>query len=61
MIKVIYILEDGSKDWVYEMKYLRSAVECIKEDMDDLEGYINTKIVKAIVFDEDNNKILEVK
>lgn len=56
MIKVIYILEDGSKDWVYEMKDLRSAVECIKEDMATC-----SEIAIAIVFDEDNNKILEVK
>ena len=57
MIKVRYILEDGSKDWDYEMKDLRSAVECIKEDMAELA----TEIAKAIVFDEENNKILEVK
>lgn len=56
MIKVIYILEDGSKDWFYEMKDLRTAVECIKEDM-----VTCSKIAMAIVFDEDNNKILEVK
>ena len=57
MIKVKYILEDGSKDWVYEMKDLRSAVECIKEDMAELA----TEIATVIVFDEENNKILEVK
>ncbi len=57
MIKVKYILEDGSKDWVYEMKDLRSAVECIKEDMTELD----TEIAMAIAFDEENNKILEVK
>lgn len=57
MIKVKYILEDGSKDWVYEMKDLRSAVECIKEDMAELA----TEIAMVIVFDEENNKILEVK
>lgn len=56
MIKVRYILDDGSKDWFYEMKDLRSAVECIKEDMATY-----TRIAKVIVFDEDNNKILEVK
>lgn len=56
MITVIYILEDGSKDWVYYMKDLRSAVECIKEDMETC-----SEIAIAIVFDEDNNKILEVK
>lgn len=56
MIKVKYILEDGSKDWFYETKDLRSAVECIKEDMGTC-----SEIAMAIVFDEDNNKILEVK
>lgn len=56
MIKVKYILEDGSKDWIYEVKDLRSAVECIKEDM-----VTCSEIAVAIVFDEDNNEILEVK
>lgn len=56
MIKVKYILEDGSKDWFYETENLRSAVECIKEDMATC-----SKIAVAIVFDENNNKILEVK
>nr|DAL34145.1 MAG TPA_asm: hypothetical protein [Caudoviricetes sp.] len=57
MIKVKYILKDGSKDWVYEMKDLRNAVECIKEDMAELA----TEIAMVIVFDEENNKIFEVK
>ncbi|ASZ70874.1 hypothetical protein CHPC973_001195 [Lactococcus phage CHPC973] len=48
MITEIYILEDGSKDWVYYMKDLRSAVECIK-------------IAMAVVLDEEKEKILEVK
>ena len=56
MITVIYILEDGSKDWVYYMKDLRSAVECIKEDMATCP-----EIAKAVVFDEEKEKILEVK
>lgn len=56
MIKVKYILKDGLKDWLYEMKDLRSAVECIKEDMTACP-----EIAMAIVFDEDNSKILEVK
>jgi hypothetical protein len=56
MIKVKYILDDGSKDWLYEMKDLRSAVECIKEDM---ETY--PRIAMVIVFDEENRKIFEVK
>lgn len=57
MIKVKYILEDGSKDWVYEMKDLRSAVESIKED----KIVLGSEIAVVIVFDENNNKILEVK
>lgn len=56
MIKVKYILDDGSKDWLYEMKDLRSAVECIKED---IETY--PRIAMVIVFDEENRKIFEVK
>lgn len=56
MITVIYILEDGSKDWVYYMKDLRSAVECIKEDMATCP-----EIAIAVVLDEEKEKILEVK
>lgn len=56
MIKVIYILEDGSDSWFYEVKKLRTAVECIREDMEE-----TTMIAKAVVFDESNIKILEVK
>lgn len=56
MIKVIYILKDGSDSWFYEVEKLRTAVECIREDME-----ITTTIAKAVVFDESNIKILEVK
>lgn len=56
MIKVIYILEDGSDSWFYEVEKLRTAVECIREDMEE-----TTMIAKAVVFDESNIKILEVK
>lgn len=56
MIKVIYILEDGSDSWNYEVKKLRTAVECIRSDFGE-----TTTIAKAIVFDESGNKILEVK
>lgn len=56
MIKVIYILEDGSDSWTYEVRKLRTAVECIREDMEE-----TTMIAKAVVFDENGNKILEAK
>ena len=56
MIKVIYILEDGSESWSYEVRKLRTAVEAIREDMET-----TTTIAKAVVFDESNIKILEVK
>jgi hypothetical protein len=56
MIKVIYILEDGSDSWTYEVKKLRTAIECIREDMEE-----TTTIALAVVFDESNTKILEVK
>lgn len=56
MITVIYILEDGSKNWVYYMKDLRSAVESIKEDM-----VTCPEIAMAVVLDEEKEKILEVK
>lgn len=56
MIKVIYFLKDGSGGWTYEVKKLRTAVECIKEDM---ETY--PRIAMVIVFDEENRKIFEVK
>ena len=56
MIKVIYILEDGSDSWFYEVQKLRTAVECIREDMEE-----TTTIATAVVFDENNVKILEVK
>lgn len=56
MIKVIYILGDGSDSWTYEVRKLRTAVECIREDME-----LKTTIATAVVFDENNVKILEVK
>lgn len=56
MIKVIYILEDGSDSWTYEVRKLRTAVECIGEDMEE-----TTTIAVAVVFDENGNKIFEVK
>ena len=56
MILVNYLLEDGSNDWGYSVKKLRTAVECIREDMKE-----TTMIAKAVVFDESNIKILEVK
>ena len=56
MIKVIYILEDGSDSWTYEVLSLRFAVECIREDMEE-----TTTIAIAVVFDENGKKILEVK
>ena len=56
MIKVIYILEDGSDSWTYEVRILRTAVECIREDMEE-----TTTIAVAVVFDENGNKIFEVK
>lgn len=56
MITVIYILEDGSKDWVYYMKDLRSAAECIKEDV-----VTCPEIAMAVVLDEEKEKILELK
>lgn len=56
MIEVTYLLEDDSSDWVYNVKKIRTAVECIREDMKEI-----AKIVKAIVFDENGKKILEVE
>jgi hypothetical protein len=56
MIKVIYFLKDGSGGWTYEVKKLRTAVECIREDMEE-----TTTIALAVVFDENGKKILEVK
>ena len=56
MILVNYLLEDGSSDWGYSVKKLRTAVECIREDMKEV-----STIVKAVVFDENGNKILEAK
>ncbi len=56
MIEVTYLLEDDSSDWVYSVKKIRNAVECIREDMKEI-----AKIVKAIVFDENGKKILEVE
>lgn len=56
MIKVIYILEDGSDGWTYEVRKLRTAVEAIREDMEEI-GYL----AKAVVFDENGKEILEVK
>ncbi|ASZ70799.1 hypothetical protein 50504_14 [Lactococcus phage 50504] len=56
MIKVVYVLKDGSDSWFYEVQKLRTAIECIREDMEE-----TSTIAKAIVFDESNIKILEVK
>lgn len=56
MIEVTYLLEDGSNDWTYSVKKLRSAIECIREDMKEV-----STIVKAIVVDENGNKILEAE
>lgn len=56
MIEVTYLLEDDSSDWVYSVKKIRTAVECIREDMKEI-----AKIVKAIVFDENGKKILKVE
>nr|DAL78437.1 MAG TPA: hypothetical protein [Caudoviricetes sp.] len=56
MIKVIYILEDGSDSWTYEVRKVRTAVECIREDMEE-----TTTIAIAVVFDENGKEILEVK
>ncbi|ASZ70761.1 hypothetical protein KMC80_gp13 [Lactococcus phage 37203] len=56
MIKVVYVLKDGSDSWFYEVQKLRTAIECIREDMEE-----TSTITKAIVFDESNIKILEVK
>lgn len=56
MILVNYLLEDGSSDWGYSVKKLRTAVECIREDMKEV-----STIVKVVVFDENGNKILEAK
>lgn len=56
MIVVTYLLEDGSNDWTYSVKKIRSAVECIREDMN-----VTSTIVKAVVFDENGKKILEVE
>ncbi|WLW38830.1 hypothetical protein 173ceduo_00014 [Lactococcus phage STA173] len=56
MIKVIYVLEDGSDSWTYEVREVRTAVECIREDMN-----VTSTIAKAVVFDENGKKILEVE
>ena len=56
MIKVIYILEDGSESWSYEVRKLRTAVEAIREDMEEIG-----QLAKAVVFDENGKKILEVE
>lgn len=56
MIKVIYIFKDGSDSWTYEVRKLRTAVEAIREDMEE-----SSNIAVAVVFDENNTKILEVK
>ena len=56
MILVNYLLEDGSSDWGYSVKKPRTAVECIREDMKEV-----STIVKAVVFDENGKKILEVE
>jgi hypothetical protein len=56
MIVVTYLSEDGSDYWTYSVKKLRTAVEYIREDMN-----VTSMIVKAIVFDENGKKILEVE
>lgn len=56
MIKVIYIFKDGSSGWSYEVKKLRTAVECIREDMEKIR-----QLATAVIFDENDVKILEVK
>lgn len=56
MIKVIYIFKDGSESWSYEVRKLRTAVEAIRGDMEEV-GYL----AKAVVFDENGKEILEVK
>lgn len=56
MIKVIYIFKDGSESWSYEVRKLRTAVEAIREDMEE-----TTMIAIAVIFDENGKKILEVK
>lgn len=56
MIVVTYLLKDRYNDWTYSVKKLRTAVECIRKDMREV-----STILKAIVFDENGKKILEVK
>lgn len=56
MITVEYVMEDLNKNWFYSVETLRSAVECIKEDL-----VACPEIVKALVFDEEDEQILEVK
>ena len=56
MITVKYYLEDYSGGWLFSTKDLSSAVETIKEDMVNC-----SEIALAVVFDENNVKILEVK
>lgn len=56
MIKVIYIFKDGSESWSYEVRKLRTAVETIREDMEEIG-----QLAKAVVFDENGKEILEVK
>ena len=56
MIKVIYIFKDGSESWSYEVRKLRTAVEAIREDMEEIG-----QLAKAVVFDENGKEILEVK
>ena len=56
MIKVIYIFKDGSESRSYEVRKLRTAVESIREDMEEIG-----QLAKAVVFDENGKEILEVK
>lgn len=56
MIKVIYIFKDGSESWSCEVRKLRTAVEAIREDMEEIG-----QLAKAVVFDENGKEILEVK
>ena len=56
MIKVIYIFKDGSESWSYEVRKLRTAVEAIREDMEEIG-----QLAKADVLDENWKENWEVK
>ena len=55
MLTIDYRLKDGKK-WAWAYKKLDVAIEVIKDDFKECP-----EIVKAVVFDEDNKKILELK